>query len=102
MEENPKLTSLRKQAASHLTSKSTEGLACTAPSYHMLVAPHDLIWGGPIFSVSGEGDDEYGDELDELDGITCVIPRISLARSLMPMQQLSTLVDIRNSTHLRT
>ena len=61
-----------------------------------------MIWGGPIFSVSGEGGDEYGDEHDELEGITCVIPRISLARSLMPMQQLSTLVDIRNSTHLRT
>ena len=34
--------------------------------------------------------------------ITCMNPRNSLARSLMPMQQLSTLYDIRNSTHLRT
>ena len=52
----------------------------------MLESDTKMIWGGPIFSVSGEGDDEFGDELDELDGITCVIPRISLARSLMPMQ----------------
>ena len=57
-----------------------------------------MIRGGPIFSVSSEGIDEYGDELD---GITCAIPRISLARSVIPMQQLSTLVDICNSTNLR-
>ena len=58
-----------------------------------------MIWGGPIFSVSGEGVD---DMVINTVGITCMNLRISLARSLMPMQQLSTLVDIRNSTHLRT
>jgi hypothetical protein len=58
-----------------------------------------MIRGGPIFSVSGEGDD---DMVMNTVGITCMSLRISLARSLMPMQQLSTLVDIRNSTHLRT
>jgi hypothetical protein len=52
------------------------------------------------------GDDDHGmntteiydDEVD--DNLYDVVE--SLDRSLSPMQQLSTLKDIRNSTHLRT
>ena len=49
-----------------------------------------MIWGGPIFSVSG------GAMMDMVMNtmntkITCMNLRISPARSLMPMQQLSTL-----------
>ena len=65
----------------------------------MLESDTKMIWGGPIFLVSDEGDD---DVVMNTVGITCMNLRISLARSLMPMQQLSTLVDIRNSTHFRT
>ena len=58
-----------------------------------------MIWGGPIFSVSDEGD---GDELDELEvdnlydavNLSCLIPDAN-ATALNP-------IDIRNSTHLRT
>ena len=47
-----------------------------------------MIWGGPIFSVS-VGDDD-GMVMNTMK-ITCMNLRISPARSLMPMQQLSTL-----------
>ncbi|KAK1682688.1 hypothetical protein QYE76_043536 [Lolium multiflorum] len=65
-----------------------------------------MIRGGPIFSVSNGGDDDHGantaeihgDELD--DNLYDVVE--SLDRSLSPMQQLSTLQDIHNSTHFRT
>ena len=61
-----------------------------------------MIWGGPIFSVSDEGDDGDCDELDELEGdnlydavnLSCLIPNAN-ATALNHM-------DIRNSTHLRT
>ena len=61
-----------------------------------------MIWGGPIFSVSVGDDDGMVMNTMKMMKITCMNLRISPARSLMPMQQLSTLVDIRNSTHLRT
>ena len=40
-----------------------------------------LITGGPIFSVSGEGDDEYGDEHDE-PGEYNLCDTTNLARSI--------------------
>jgi hypothetical protein len=65
-----------------------------------------LIRGGPIFSVSNGGDDDhamntaemYDDEVDD----NLYDATKSLDWFLSPMQQLSTLQDIRNSTHLRT
>ena len=40
-----------------------------------------MIWGGPIFSVSGKGDDGYGDEHDELEGDN-LCDTTNLARSI--------------------
>ena len=65
-----------------------------------------MIRGGPIFSVSNGGDDDHGmntaeihdDEVED----NLYDATKSLDWSLSPMQQLSTLQDIRNSTHLRT
>ena len=65
-----------------------------------------MIRAGPIFSVSNGGDDDHGViavEIhdDEVEDNLYDVTR-SLDWSLSPMQQLSTLQDIRNSTHLRT
>ena len=61
-----------------------------------------MIRGGPIFSVSGGAMmDMVMNTMNTME-ITCMNLRISPAQSLMPMQQLSTLDDIRNSTHWRT
>jgi hypothetical protein len=65
-----------------------------------------LIRGGSIFSVSNSGDYDHGmntteitsDEVDD----NLYDATKSLDRFLSPMQQLSTLQDIRNFTHLRT
>jgi hypothetical protein len=65
-----------------------------------------MIRGFPIFSVSdGRADEHTMDTVeihdDEVDDKMYDVVE-SLDRSLSPMQQLSTLKDIRNFTHLRT
>ena len=65
-----------------------------------------MIRGGLIFSVSKVDGDEHSmntaeihdDEVED----NLYDTTKSLDWSLSPMQQLSTLQDIRNSTHLRT
>ena len=65
-----------------------------------------MIRGGPIFSVSNGGDDDHGvmaaEKHDDVVDDNLYDATRSLDWSLSPMQQLSTLQDIRNSTHLRT
>jgi hypothetical protein len=65
-----------------------------------------MIRGGPIFSVSSGGDDDHGvmaaEKHDDVVNDNLYDATRSLDWSLSPMQQLSTLQDIRNSTHLRT
>ena len=59
-----------------------------------------MIWGGPIFSVSvGDEDGMVMNTMNTMK-ITCMNLRISPARSLMPMQQLSIPLDILNYTLL--
>ena len=58
--------------------------------------------GWPDLLSKRRGVDEYGDEHDEFGEDNLYESTNSLARSLMPMQQISTMYDIRNSTHLRT
>jgi hypothetical protein len=79
---------------------------CGCLTEETLKSDTKMIRGYPIFSVSdGDGDEHtmntaeiHDDEVD--DNLYDFVE--SLDRSLSPMQQLSTLQDIRNSTHLRT
>jgi hypothetical protein len=65
-----------------------------------------MIRGGPIFSVSSGDDDDNGviaaEEHDDVVDDKLYDATRSLDWSMSPMQQLSTLQDILNSTHLRT
>ena len=62
--------------------------------------------GWPDLLIKNGGDDYYGmiaaEEHDDVVDDNLYDATRSLDWSLSPMQQLSTLQDIRNSTHLRT
>ena len=87
-------------------SQLNYGVDCGWLTEETLKSDTKMIRGGPIFSVSNGGDDDHGmntaeihdDEVDD----NLYDATKSLDWSLSPMQQLSTLQDIRNSTHLRT
>jgi hypothetical protein len=91
----------------HRAIGSPHGLVISSDACKRLETAINLvIRGGPIFLVSNGGDDDHGmiaaEEHDDAVEDNLYDATRSLDWSLSPMQQLSTLQDILNSTHLRT